>query len=63
MPGQPAVALVAGDGGVGKTRLTQEVAGIATESGMRVLSGGCVDLGGEGIPLASTRNWSAPAGR
>jgi DNA-binding CsgD family transcriptional regulator/tetratricopeptide (TPR) repeat protein len=50
--GQPAVALVAGEAGVGKTRLTQEVARVATDLGMRVLSGGCVELGGEGIPLA-----------
>jgi DNA-binding CsgD family transcriptional regulator/tetratricopeptide (TPR) repeat protein len=50
--GQPVAALVAGEAGVGKSRLVQEVKGIAGESGVRVLSGGCVELGGEGLPLA-----------
>ena len=48
--GQPAVALVAGEAGVGKTRLVQEIAQVAGDSGVRVLSGGCVELGGEGLP-------------
>jgi DNA-binding CsgD family transcriptional regulator/tetratricopeptide (TPR) repeat protein len=50
--GQPAVALVAGEAGVGKTRLVQEIARVAADSGVRVLSGGCVELGGEGLALA-----------
>jgi DNA-binding CsgD family transcriptional regulator/tetratricopeptide (TPR) repeat protein len=50
--GSPVVALVAGEAGVGKTRLVQELTGIAAEQGVRVLHGGCVDLGGEGVPLA-----------
>ncbi|GAA5198277.1 LuxR family transcriptional regulator [Rugosimonospora acidiphila] len=50
--GEPHVALVAGEAGVGKSRLVQEVARIARDSGARVLVGGCVELGGEGLPLA-----------
>src|ERR1700716_4541810 len=52
MSGEPVVALVAGEAGVGKTRLAQEVARVADDLGVLVLSGGCVELGGEGIPLA-----------
>lgn len=50
--GEPVVALVAGEAGVGKSRLVREIVRIAGESGIRVLSGGCVELGGEGLPLA-----------
>jgi len=50
--GEPMVALVAGEAGVGKSRLVQEVTRVATEAGVRVLSGGCVELGGQGLPLA-----------
>src|SRR5437868_2697158 len=45
--GKPAVALIAGEAGVGKTRLVQEITRIASGRGVRVLSGGCVELGGE----------------
>jgi predicted ATPase len=50
--GEPVVALVAGEAGVGKSRLAREVARRAAQRGMRVLVGGCVELGGEGMPLA-----------
>jgi DNA-binding CsgD family transcriptional regulator/tetratricopeptide (TPR) repeat protein len=50
--GQPAVVLLAGEAGVGKSRLAHELSVSAAERGARVLSGGCVQLGGEGIPLA-----------
>jgi DNA-binding CsgD family transcriptional regulator len=43
--GRPAVALVAGESGVGKTRLVNELADRARERGARVLTGECVDLG------------------
>jgi DNA-binding NarL/FixJ family response regulator len=43
--GRPAVALVAGESGVGKTRLVSELADRARERGARVLTGECVDLG------------------
>ncbi len=42
--------LVAGDAGVGKTRMLDEVAGQAARDGMTVLTGHCVDLGDVGLP-------------
>ena len=48
--GTPAIVLIAGDAGLGKTRLVDEFAAAARQSGARVLIGGCVDLGGEGVP-------------
>ncbi|MFI6074112.1 AAA family ATPase [Actinoplanes sp. NPDC051343] len=50
--GEPVVALVAGEAGVGKSRLIREVARDASRRGLRVLIGGCVELGGEGMTLA-----------
>ena len=44
--------LVAGEAGVGKTRLVDEAAGYAKQHGMQVLSGHCVQLGTEGLPFA-----------
>jgi DNA-binding CsgD family transcriptional regulator len=44
--------LVAGEAGVGKTRLVDEAAGYAKRQGMQVLSGHCVQLGTEGLPFA-----------
>ena len=49
--GMPAFFLVAGEAGVGKTRFVEEIAGRARSSGMRVLEGGCVQLGEEGLPF------------
>ncbi|MCW2919375.1 MAG: hypothetical protein JWN52_7443 [Actinomycetia bacterium] len=46
------MVLIAGEAGVGKSRLTQELVGAAAGMGVRVLAGGCVELGGDGIPLA-----------
>ena len=48
----PAFALIGGEAGVGKTRLTRELAELAAERGCCVLTGQCVELGGEGLPLA-----------
>jgi DNA-binding CsgD family transcriptional regulator/tetratricopeptide (TPR) repeat protein len=48
--GRPAVALVAGDAGVGKTRLLAQLAGSARERGVRVLVGGCMEVGDVGLP-------------
>jgi DNA-binding NarL/FixJ family response regulator len=42
--GQPIVALVSGDAGVGKTRLVTELAGRARERGFTVLVGHCAEL-------------------
>jgi DNA-binding CsgD family transcriptional regulator/tetratricopeptide (TPR) repeat protein len=50
--GQPAVVLVAGEAGVGKSRLVGEFAGRAVRSGARVLAGGCVALDEGGLPWA-----------
>ena len=49
--GQPAVFLVSGEAGVGKTRFLQEIAARAGASGARVLQGGCIHLGGDGLPF------------
>ena len=48
--GRPAVALVAGDAGVGKTRLLAELAAHASRGGARVLVGGCLQVGDVGLP-------------
>lgn len=48
--GEAQAVLVAGDAGVGKTRVLDEVAGRAAAAGMVVLSGHCVDLGDVGLP-------------
>ena len=50
--GQPAVALVGGEAGVGKTRLVRELAARGAAAGFRVLTGQCIELGAEGLPLA-----------
>jgi predicted ATPase len=50
--GDPAIVVVGGEAGVGKTRLVEEAAGQMAEDGARVLTGACVELGGEGLPFA-----------
>jgi predicted ATPase len=50
--GTPLVALVGGEAGIGKTRLVEQLAAAAEEQGVRVLAGGCVPLGEEGLPLS-----------
>jgi len=46
---RPQVVLVAGEAGVGKTRLLLAMADRARRRGMRVLAGGCVELGDIGL--------------
>jgi DNA-binding NarL/FixJ family response regulator len=50
--GEPLVALVGGEAGVGKTRLADQLADTAAAQGVLVLRGGCVPLGEEGVPFA-----------
>ncbi|CAN5361312.1 helix-turn-helix transcriptional regulator [soil metagenome] len=48
--GEPSALLLAGDAGVGKTRLLSEVARRAEAEGTLVLVGHCLDLGDVGLP-------------
>ena len=48
---RPGVVVVAGEAGVGKSRLLSEMAGRVTERGGRALIGGCLDMAGGDIPL------------
>jgi tetratricopeptide (TPR) repeat protein len=50
--GTPTAVLIGGEAGVGKTRLVGEVVAAARANGATVLIGGCVELGGEGVPFA-----------
>ena len=47
----PAVALVAGEAGIGKSRLLAEFAR-SLGQGVRVVEGACAELGGDGLPYA-----------
>ena len=51
-PGMPAFAFVAGESGVGKSRLVAEFEARATDAGARVLIGHCLELGGTVFPYA-----------
>ncbi|MFJ8199273.1 helix-turn-helix transcriptional regulator [Streptomyces sp. NPDC096152] len=48
--GEARAVLVAGDAGVGKTRVLDEAAGRAARTGTTVVTGHCVDLGDVGLP-------------
>nr|WSY49302.1 AAA family ATPase [Streptomyces sp. NBC_00886] len=48
--GTAGAVLIAGDAGVGKTRVLDEIAGRAVDAGTTVLTGHCVDLGDVGLP-------------
>ncbi len=50
--GEPAFALIGGEAGIGKTRLSRELAALAADREYCLLTGHCVELGGEGLPLA-----------
>jgi DNA-binding CsgD family transcriptional regulator len=65
--GQSVVALLSGDGGIGKTRLAAELAATARRRGFTVLSGRCAELAGAipYLPLADALRDAAagpPAG-
>ena len=49
--GGPAAVLIGGEAGVGKTRLISEFAASARMAGARVLIGGCLELGADGLPF------------
>jgi predicted ATPase len=50
--GEPAVVLVGGEAGVGKTRLVVELTARCAAEGTRVLAGGCVPVGEGTLPYA-----------
>jgi ATP/maltotriose-dependent transcriptional regulator MalT len=50
--GEPRTVLVGGEAGVGKSRLVSEFAREAERGGARVLTGGCLELGADGLPFA-----------
>src|SRR5262245_17699853 len=50
--GRPSLAFVAGESGVGKSRMVAELANRAREDGSRVAVGECVELGDEELPYA-----------
>ncbi len=50
--GRPSLVLVAGEAGVGKSRLLAEFSDRASAGGARTLIGGCLDLGEGGLPFA-----------
>src|ERR1700712_4692488 len=50
--GRPALAFVAGESGVGKTRLLSELERAARADGVRVIGGDCVELGEGELPYA-----------
>src|SRR3954447_1669499 len=50
--GHPSLAFVAGEGGLGKTRLVGELERSARADGVRVIGGECVELGEGELPYA-----------
>ena len=63
--GRPVMMLVAGDAGVGKTRLLAELAHQARQRGTQVMVGGCLEVGDVGLPyvpvVAALRGFVAEA--
>src|SRR6266487_4906521 len=50
--GRPSAIMVGGEAGVGKSRLVDEFAERSRGAGVRVLMGGCLELGADGLPFA-----------
>ncbi|MEU2053698.1 helix-turn-helix transcriptional regulator [Streptomyces bungoensis] len=50
--GEPQALLLGGEAGVGKTRLVEEFTTAACRAGAVVAVGGCVEIGGDGLPFA-----------
>ncbi|MFI7011424.1 AAA family ATPase [Streptomyces sp. NPDC050145] len=51
--GEPQALLLGGEAGVGKTRLVEEFAAGACRTGAVVVTGGCVEIGADGLPFAA----------
>src|SRR6202042_747409 len=50
--GSPSAVVVGGEAGIGKSRLVREFADRSRGAGARVLIGGCLELGADGLPFA-----------
>jgi DNA-binding CsgD family transcriptional regulator/tetratricopeptide (TPR) repeat protein len=50
--GEPSAVLIGGEAGVGKSRLVIEFTERAGRAGARVMTGGCLELGADGLPFA-----------
>ena len=50
--GSPSAVMIGGEAGVGKSRLVSEFADRSRGAGARVLIGGCLELGADGLPFA-----------
>ena len=50
--GEPAAVLIGGEAGMGKTRLISEFTAAARGTGVRVLTGACLELGADGLPYS-----------
>jgi len=50
--GEPSAVLLGGEAGAGKSRLVGEFGTVAAAAGARVLTGGCLQLGTDGLPYA-----------
>ena len=50
--GGSSTLLIGGEAGIGKSRLVSEFAAGTGAAGARVLAGGCLDLGADGLPFA-----------
>ncbi|MFF2655546.1 ATP-binding protein, partial [Streptomyces sp. NPDC058045] len=50
--GVPQAVLVGGEAGVGKTRLTEEFTARARRAGAVTATGGCIEIGADGLPFA-----------
>ena len=61
--GEPAVVLVGGEAGVGKTRLVAELTTRCAADGTQVLAGGCVPVGDGALPYAPIVEALATNGR
>jgi DNA-binding CsgD family transcriptional regulator/tetratricopeptide (TPR) repeat protein len=60
---RPSIAIVAGESGIGKSRLISELEDRARESGALVLSGDCVDLGDSELPYVALVSALRPLAR